>query len=46
MGKSEKLGNQDVKANLIQVSKHMFSNFKQHYTYFHILFLSHVFLKK
>ena len=27
------------------VFKHMFSVFKQHYTYFHILFYLHVFLK-
>jgi len=32
-------------AHLVHMFKHIFSVFKQHYTYFYTLFYSHVFLK-
>ena len=34
-----------LRACLVHVFKHMFSVFKQHYTYFHTLFHLHVFSK-
>ena len=38
--------NEKSRARLVHVFKHMFSIFKQHYTYFHIHFYPHVFPKK
>ena len=36
----------NLRACLVHVFKHMFSVFKQHYTYFHTFFHPHVFPKK
>ena len=42
----ESVQEQRLRAHLVHVSKHMFSVFKQYYTYFHTLFHSHLFSKK
>ena len=36
---------QSLRPHLVEHFKHIFSIFKQHYTYFHILFHSHIFKK-
>ena len=35
----------ETKVRLVREFKHVFSIFKQHYTYFHIFFHSHIFKK-
>ena len=43
---SQSLYNVILMAHLVHKFKHMFSVFKQYYTYFHITFHPHVFSKK
>ena len=44
-GRTTILNPPNFKARLVHLFKHMFSVFKQHYTYFHTFFNSHVFSK-
>ena len=42
----DKMHTAKLRGHLVHVFKHMFSVFKQHYTYFHTFFHPHVFPKK